>query len=70
MELWSHRVYVAVDGSPVMNVPAEYYPSDEGTVTIGLNLIRSSSAQVSLELSAVRFSALQESDWVQAENAR
>jgi hypothetical protein len=70
MELWSHRVYVAVDGSPVLNIPAEFYPSDEGAVTIGLNLIRASSAQTSLELSAVRFCALQESDWVQAETSR
>lgn len=70
IELWSHRVYVEVDGTTVMNMPAEFYPSDEKEVTIGLNLIRASSAQTSAELSAVRFSALQDSDWTRAESAR
>jgi hypothetical protein len=70
IEHWSHRVYVEVDGTPVMNVAADFYPSDERSVTIGLNLIHASSARTSIELSAVHFSALQDSDWARAEFAR
>jgi hypothetical protein len=64
---WSHRVYVSVDGATVMNITADFYHSNEYSITVGLNLIHATSAQKSMELTAARFSPLQDADWFRAE---
>jgi hypothetical protein len=68
-EWWSHHVYVAVDGAAVMNIKADYFPSKEYEVTVGLNLIGSNSAEFSMQIDTARFSALKDSDWARAESA-
>jgi hypothetical protein len=70
VEWWSHHVYVSVDGTAVLNVRAEYFPTEEYAVTVGLNLIGSTSAQTSMQIDSARFSALQESDWAKVEGSQ
>jgi hypothetical protein len=69
-EWWSHHVYVSVDGVTVMNLKAEYFPTSEYAVTVGLNLTRAGTSETSLQIDAARFSPLEESDWAKAEAAR
>jgi hypothetical protein len=69
-EWWAHHVYVSVDGVAVMNISADFYPTDEHAVTVGLNLIGATSSHTSLQVDAVRFAALEDSDWAKAEADR
>jgi hypothetical protein len=66
-ERWSNRVRVSVDGAAVMDLKAEFYPADEASIAVGLNLIHSATAGTSLEMTDVRFSALNDADWAREE---
>ncbi len=69
-ERWSHRVYVSVDSAPILDIGAEFYPSSKNSVTVGLNLIGSTGAVVSLNMRQASFSALNDADWAKAESGR
>jgi hypothetical protein len=66
-ELWRHKVYVSVDGEPVLNISSDSFPSNEQTTVVGINTIGSTSTMVSLNMNSVRFSPLTEKDWKKAE---